>query len=124
MAKSSTSFKKGHSGNPGGRPRTIVVLQSLAREHTEEAVMQLVDVMRNAKSDRARIVAAASILDRGWGKPAQMVHAEVKEKRSLLDWTTEELLAIIDKSKEASDQDCSEPDEDCGDPAKSDEVSH
>ena len=51
-----------------------------------------------------------------------MVDAEIKEKRSLLDWSTEELFAIINESKEASDQDCSEPDEDCGDPAKSDEV--
>ena len=85
----------------------------------------LVEVAGNHKAPpAARIAACNAILDRGYGKPAQMVHTEIEEKRSLLDWTTEELLAMIDKPKEASDQDCSEPDEDCGNPAKSDEVIH
>jgi hypothetical protein len=101
-----------------------VSLVDLARTHTEESINTLADIMRNSKSDPARVTAANCILDRGWGKPAQMVQADIKPKRSILDWSTEELLAIIDQSKEASDQDCSEQDEECGNPAKSDEVSH
>ena len=64
------------------------------------------------------------ILDRGWGKPPQIMRAEIKEKRSAHDWSREELIEFLEASREDSDQDSSEPDEDCGDPAKSDELSH
>ena len=37
---------------------------------------------------------------------------EIKPKRSLIDWSTDELLEFLEASKEASDQDCSEPDGD------------
>ena len=50
-----------------------------------------------------------------------MVQAQIKEKRSLLDWSTDDLLEMIERY---SDQDSSKPDEDCGHPAKADEVSH
>jgi hypothetical protein len=53
-----------------------------------------------------------------------MLRAEFKPKRSIRDWSTDELLEMIERSKEGNDQDYSEPDEDCGDAAASDEVSH
>ena len=34
-------FKKGKSGNPGGRPRVIGELRSLARAHAPEAIKEL-----------------------------------------------------------------------------------
>jgi hypothetical protein len=45
-------------------------LSELARDHTEEAVAALVDVMRNGASESARIAAANAVLDRGFGKAA------------------------------------------------------
>jgi hypothetical protein len=39
-------------------------LSELARDHTEEAVAALVDVMRNGASESARIAAANAVLDR------------------------------------------------------------
>jgi hypothetical protein len=45
-------------------------LSELARDHTEEAVAALVDVMRRGTSESARIAAANAVLDRGYGKAA------------------------------------------------------
>lgn len=77
----STSFKPGKSGNPGGRPKLppeIVELRALAREHTKPAVEAIIAVMKNKKAPAgARVTAAAEILDRGWGRAAQTVEANV-----------------------------------------------
>ena len=66
-----TSFKPGQTGNPGGRPKALAQVRELAREYTEEAIQKLVELMRKADSDQAQILAANSLLDRGWGKPVQ-----------------------------------------------------
>lgn len=63
-------FKKGQSGNPGGRPKENADVRRLAREHTAEAVNRLVAWMRS-DSAKASVSAAQALLDRGWGKPAQ-----------------------------------------------------
>ena len=45
-------------------------LSELARQHTNDALDTLVDVMKSGQSDSARIAAATAILDRGYGKPS------------------------------------------------------
>ena len=40
-------WRKGQSGNPGGRPKARIDLQALARQRTPEAVATLVRIMRN-----------------------------------------------------------------------------
>ena len=46
----------------------------MARSHTETALKTLAHVMRNNESPpAARVAAANSLLDRGWGKPKQTV---------------------------------------------------
>jgi hypothetical protein len=71
MARSSTSFEPGQSGNPGGRPKGLAEVQQLAREHAPAAVRTLARIMRSrASDDRARIAAAVALLDRGFGKPS------------------------------------------------------
>ena len=65
-----TAWKKGHSGNPGGRPREVAEVKALARQHCEEAIRSIVELMHTAKHERTRLAAASELLDRGFGRPA------------------------------------------------------
>jgi Family of unknown function (DUF5681) len=47
-------FKKGQSGNPGGRPKVVAEIRQLARERGPEAIAALVKVMTKGKSEAAR----------------------------------------------------------------------
>jgi hypothetical protein len=72
-------FSKGQSGNPGGRPKVVGEVQELARQYTGEALKTLVGIMRNKKAPpAARAMASNAILDRGYGKPAQTMNANIK----------------------------------------------
>jgi hypothetical protein len=64
-------FKKGQSGNPGGRSRALANVMQEARRHTAEALRTLLKLMRTAESESVRLSAAEAILSRGWGKPIQ-----------------------------------------------------
>jgi hypothetical protein len=69
-------FKKGQSGNPGGRVGVPAEVRDLARQHSTEAIERLIHWM---KSDDGRISVAAAnaLLDRGYGRPAQLVDLSV-----------------------------------------------
>jgi Family of unknown function (DUF5681) len=70
-------FKKGQSGNPGGRPKVVAEVKELARAHTGQAIKTLVSIMSNPKAaPAARVSAANAILDRGYGKPPQYITGE------------------------------------------------
>ena len=69
-----TPFKKGQSGNPGGRPKIANEVRELARVHTVAAINKLAKIMNSKKStDRDALAAANSLLARGYGKPTQDV---------------------------------------------------
>jgi hypothetical protein len=71
-------FKKGQSGNPGGRPKVVAEVKELAREHTGKAIETLVSIMTNTKgAPAARVSAANALLDRGYGKPPQHITGDV-----------------------------------------------
>lgn len=70
MAGKPGTFKPGQSGNPGGRPKEAAEVKALAREYGPEAIEKLVALMR-ADDPRVSKAAADSLLDRGYGKPAQ-----------------------------------------------------
>jgi hypothetical protein len=76
MAKTKTSFVVGQTGNPGGRPKGAFEARDLARKHTKAAVDRLFAIMQKGKSEQARIIAANSLLDRGWGKPTQPITSD------------------------------------------------
>lgn len=89
------AWKKGESGNPGGRPRVIGEIQELAREHTREAIGTLVAIMQDQKaSPAARVSASTAILDRAYGKAPQFV-ASTSLNKPAHELTDAELMEII-----------------------------
>jgi hypothetical protein len=72
-----TKWKPGQSGNPAGRAKKDPELEAMLKSYCPLAISALVSIMRNPKaSDRARVMAANSILDRGMGKPVQRLAAD------------------------------------------------
>ena len=61
-------FAPGQSGNPGGRPKGVVEVRELARQHSPQAIEMLAHIMVNGESEQARIAAANAILDRAWAR--------------------------------------------------------
>jgi HEAT repeat protein len=78
-------FKKGESGNPGGRPKTEIAVRDLAREQTEAAIAALVGAL-TATNEGVRVAAAQALLDRGWGKPVATVEAGPELAKMLFAW--------------------------------------
>lgn len=81
-------FKKGQSGNPGGRAKMTMAdgktLTDLAREHTPKAVGALVDVLGDDEAPHAaKVSAATALLDRGWGRPRQDLGVEMKSDEGI-----------------------------------------
>jgi hypothetical protein len=67
-------FQRGRSGNPGGRPKEIGEVRDLARQHTPQAIEALQSIMNEQQAPAsARVAAAEALLNRGWGKPTQMI---------------------------------------------------
>jgi len=96
-------FIKGASGNPLGRPRVILTVRDIAREHTEEAIETLAAIMRDDVAPAAaRISACTELLNRGHGRPVDqramlMIGAQLRSDRSVKEMSTRE---IIDKLTE------------------------
>lgn len=93
------AFKKGQSGNPGGRPKELHGIQALAREHADLAIKVLADVAKRGKSEAARVAAATALLDRGFGKPSQTPEHYGEAALSL----SELVIASYEKGKAAKE---------------------
>jgi hypothetical protein len=89
------AFKKGTSGNPGGRVKDNVGpynLPALARTYTAQALKRIGQILDDETAPPAVVLRAAEIVfDRGWGKPAQTVAVEVTDTRSPEQLTRDEL---------------------------------
>jgi hypothetical protein len=78
-------FRKGKSGNPGGRPKKteqVIEIEALARQYAPQAMEALVKIATTGKSDSARVAAATAILDRAFGRPRQTLDAQSEENVS------------------------------------------
>lgn len=72
---------------------SLTKVSSLARVHTESAVRTLVGIYASDESPpAARVAAANSILDRGWGKPAQTISGDPENPLSVI--TRIELVGV------------------------------
>lgn len=74
MAKSSTTWTKGQSGNPAGKPRKLPEVRARIEELTEDAVKTLATLCRSKKVEpKDRIAASKALLEWGIPKPQQQV---------------------------------------------------
>ena len=99
MPVSTTTWAKGQSGNPGGRPRILEAVRDIARESTTLAIETLRTIAADTEAPHAaRVSAATALLDRAWGKPMQG-HAvlAVSAPKSVREMSDGELMAMIEK---------------------------
>ena len=113
--------KRTGAGRPSGRRNKATVeqkltLEELARTHTDAALAVLVEVAQDGQSEAARVSAANSILDRGYGKPRQLepepialipkpehnAEKAAKEHAEFMQYLDEMLLEFADKEQERS----------------------
>jgi hypothetical protein len=77
-------------------------IRSLARSHTETALNTLVGIMNQDQAPHAaRVAAANSLLDRGWGKPMQGVEMSGPEGGAIETITKIELVALTSDDSSA-----------------------
>jgi len=90
------------AGRPPGAPNKATrELKSLARQYTDEAILALADVVRDADAPPiARVKAAEALLDRGHGRPTQHIEAKISPLEELSD---DELTAGIAALRAAGD---------------------
>src|SRR3954467_6642408 len=86
-------FQKGVSGNPGGRPKVLGEVQELARERSPQVINTLAAIMEKAPP-AARVAAANSLLDRGYGKPTQPI-SQTLTKIDPSTMSDAELAAVV-----------------------------
>jgi len=79
-------------------------IRSLARGHTESAINVLAGIMnKETAPESARVAAANSLLDRGWGKAVQTIAGD--EENPLQVVTKIELVALRAKKRDDNSSD-------------------
>jgi hypothetical protein len=79
-----TLWKKGHSGNPSGRPKRTpeeIELIEACRLKTPDALNVIQDLMVHSTNDRVRLAAAQFIIERGYGKAPERIELINEKER-------------------------------------------
>jgi hypothetical protein len=65
-------FKKGASGNPGGRPKVPEEFKEIAKKNSIPALHKVIEILQSPDSEnKDKLRAAEIIMDRAWGKAKQ-----------------------------------------------------
>jgi hypothetical protein len=106
MTNPNGRFQKGQSGNPGGRPRVAKTVRELARRHTTLAIKTLADICRKGEREASRVAAAATLLDRGYGRPSQAIDLRMLLDKKLTELSQDELATLEERlvALETSDE--------------------
>jgi hypothetical protein len=79
-------------GRKAGTPNKATAdIKAAAQAYTEDALATLAQIMKAGESEAARVAAANSILDRGFGKPRQAVDLDAQVKA---EFSTIELVGV------------------------------
>src|SRR5215207_5369804 len=81
-----------HGNKFGGRKSIPEDVKEIARAATPRAIQRQIELMES-KDENVALKATNAILDRAFGKPAQIVNANLARK-DVLDYSLPELLAI------------------------------
>ena len=95
-APNKSSWPKGTSGNPTGRPKLPEEVKAGLRDLAATAI----DVLREALASddhRVRVAAAAQVLDRGYGRAAQVIDATVTSMTDPSQAHLEALKALVER---------------------------
>ncbi|MBL8845453.1 MAG: hypothetical protein JNN24_06745 [Hyphomicrobium zavarzinii] len=109
-------FKKGQSGNPGGRPKSKLFREALLAELAAagEDTMELRDIARKLidMAKEGDIQAVKEVADRLEGKPAQESSVSFENKQDAAVCSDAELWAIIENAADNKAIERAEADED------------
>lgn len=90
-------FKKGQSGNPGGKPKVKRTAEEIALKHAQKAVEEVAKLAFSPSApDQVRLSALQTLLDRGLGKAKQSVDMN---HTMTLNEEFENLLAQVHENK-------------------------
>lgn len=95
-------FKKGQTGNPNGRPKSLPAIKELLSEVLSDevsgvdAAKRILRVIRN-KALKGDLKAAELIMDRAYGKPKQEIETTVQAVNYNVDVSRKEMMEINKK---------------------------
>lgn len=79
MGATSGSWKRGQSGNPGGRTKKEIRIKDLALKKCPAALRRLIEIANQNTDLRAAYSACMGILAYGIGKPPQPIDLSAKD---------------------------------------------